>query len=227
MADPFSVAGTAVGITSLGIQTCQILYNYYSQLKGYRDDIDNVLQQVQGLQGILESVREVKARFEIDDHAPSSQLQLALEACQKALGELKKMADKCNTSQQSGSIQSRIKDVKKRVLWPYKKDTLEGMQATLSRFQENLSLALQSAGLDVVLRKVDSIHPVLHTIQQQATSVEQSLLQNTGSLHLLQNSMIDVSLVQQQHTRLMSSEFLAYALNSIAKPQRPSRYSIY
>jgi Xaa-Pro aminopeptidase len=97
MGDPFSVAGTAVGITSLGIQTCQVLYNYYSQYKGYHDDIDNVLRQVEGLQGILDSLRQVKDRFEIDNHEPSSQLHMALKACEEALARLKAMADKCTT----------------------------------------------------------------------------------------------------------------------------------
>jgi hypothetical protein len=57
MADPFSVAGTAVGITSLGIQTFQILYNYYSQYKGFQDDIDNLLRHVKGIHNVLESLR--------------------------------------------------------------------------------------------------------------------------------------------------------------------------
>jgi hypothetical protein len=154
LGDPFSVAGTAVGITSLGIQTCQILHRYYSQFKGRQEDVDNVLRQVEGLQGILESLRDVKGRFEIDNHAASSQLHLAQKACEEALAKLKKMADKCNTTQRPESIQDPLEDMKKRALWPNRKETLAELQQTLSRFKDNISLALQSAGLDVVLRRV-------------------------------------------------------------------------
>lgn len=72
------MAGTAVGITCLGIQTCQILYKYYVQYNGFHDDIDAVLRQTEGLQGILESLRQVKERIELDYHAPSAQLHFAL-----------------------------------------------------------------------------------------------------------------------------------------------------
>jgi hypothetical protein len=199
MGDPFSVAGTAVGITSLGIQTCQILYNYYSQFKGCRDDIDNVLRQVEGLQGILESLRELKSRIEIDNHAPSSQLNLALKAYEEALAKLKEIADKCNTTQQPEGIQARLRDLKKRVLWPYKKETLGEMQAVLGRFQDNIVLAVQSAGLDVVLRKVENLHPALNFLQDQTTHMEQTLCRNTNVLEVFRQDVTEVSLMQQPH----------------------------
>lgn len=184
MADPFSVAGTAVGITSLGIQTCQILYNYYSKYKGYRKDIDNVLQQVEGLQGILESLRYVKERFEIDNHAPSSQVHIALKACEDALTRLKTMADKCNTTRKTEGIQSRLRDAKKRLIWPYRKETLADMQATMSRFQDNLSLALQCAGFDGAVRKVADQLPKLNDISHRTANMEQSLIGHASILEV-------------------------------------------
>jgi hypothetical protein len=204
MSDPFSVAGTAVGITSLGIQTCQILYNYYARFKGYRSDIDNVLKQVEGLQGILKSLDEIKTRFEIDNHAPSSQLHLALEACRQAVDELKKMADKCNTTPQPNDIKARLRDVKKRALWPYKKETLGGMQANLSRFQDNLNLALHSTGFDVVLRNVENLQPSLNTLELQTNSIERAVTDNTGTLDLVHQSMIGIAVKQQQSHTLIS-----------------------
>jgi hypothetical protein len=206
MGDPFSVAGTAVGITSLGIQTCQILYNHYLQFKGHRNDIDNVLKQVESLQGILESLRKIKTSFEIDNHAPSSQLQLALEASQQALHELKEMAKKCNTTLQPKDIKARLRDVKTRALWPYRKDTLSGMQANLSRFQDNLNLALQSAGLDVVLRNVKTLQPSLNTLENQGRSIERVVKDNTSTLDVVRKSMLEIAVSQQQNHVLMSSE---------------------
>jgi hypothetical protein len=136
MGDPFSVAGTAVGITSLGIQTCQILHRYYSQFKDFDADIRGVLRQVEGLQGILNGLQQVKERFEIDNHAPSSQLHLALQACKEALGDLEKMADKCSAEDHPKTIKARAKNVRQRVLWPFRKDTLTDLRTNLSRFQD-------------------------------------------------------------------------------------------
>jgi hypothetical protein len=180
MADPFSVAGTTVGITSLRIQTCQILYNYCSKFKSHGADIDNVLKQVQALQNTLENLREVKTRFKTNDYEPSSQLQQSLKACQEALKDLKAMADKCNTTQQIGTIKAGFKNVKKRVLWPLKKETLVELKTTLSSAQHHLSLILQIAGLDIVSQKIDGIHPALNTLYQQGWSAIGDLTRKCG-----------------------------------------------
>ncbi|KAH7094354.1 hypothetical protein FB567DRAFT_1767 [Paraphoma chrysanthemicola] len=173
MGDPFSVAGTAVGITSLGIQTCQILHRYYSQYRGHHDDIEAVLKQVEGLQGILRGLEQVKGRIEIDNHEPSSQLHMALLACQDALKKLESMALKCQAEKDPGDVQARIRAVLKRSAWPFRKDTLADLRDTLSRFQDNVSLALHSAGLDAVLREVDGIQPALGSLHAQNMVIQE------------------------------------------------------
>jgi hypothetical protein len=202
----FAATGTAVGIISLGIQTCQILHNYYSKYKSHGADIDNVLNQVQALQGSIESLHNAKTRFRIEDYEPSSQLQQALKVCQEALNELRVIADKC-TTQQPTNIQARIKNAKKRILWPFKKEVLESLQATLSRAQYNLSFILQIAGIDVVSHKINGIHPVLNTINQQGVSINQSMVQATNSLHSLRLDVLEVSKVQNQYTTLLVNGF--------------------
>ncbi|KAH7084703.1 hypothetical protein BKA63DRAFT_1377 [Paraphoma chrysanthemicola] len=167
MGEPFSVAGTVVGISSLGIQTCQILHRYYSQYRGHHEDIKLVLNQVEGLQGILTGLEQVKERIERDNHDPSSQLQMALQVCKDVLKKLKAMALKCQAEKDPSDAQARIRAVLKRSAWPFKKDTLVDLRDTLSRFQDNLSLALQSAGLDAILREVGDIRPELSTLHAQ------------------------------------------------------------
>jgi hypothetical protein len=201
----FAAAGTTVGIISLGIQTSQILHNYYSKYKSHGADIQNVLDQVQALQGALESLNNVKTRFKIEDYEPSSQLQQALKVCQEALNELRVIANKC-TRQQPRTIQVRIKNAKKKILWPLKKEVLESLQTTLSRAQYHLSFILQIAGLDVVSHKIDGIHPVLNTISQQGASMNQSMVQTTNSLQTLQLDVQEVSKVQNQYATLLVSE---------------------
>jgi hypothetical protein len=201
----FAATGTAVGIISLGIQTCQILHNYYLKYKSHGADIDNVLDQVQALQGALESLHNVKTRFRIEDYDPSSQLQQALKVCQEALNELRAIADKC-TTRQPRTVQARMKNAKKRILWLFQKEVLESLQTTLSRAQYHLSLILQIAGIDIVSHKIDGIHPVLHTISQQGASMNQSMVQTANSLQTLQLDVQEVSKVQNQYATLLVSE---------------------
>jgi hypothetical protein len=206
MGDPFSVAGTAVGITSLGIQTCQILYQYYSNVKGIHEDIDDVLRRVEGLQGILDSLKDVKARFEIDNHEPSSQLHMALKACEDVLKRLKKLADSCKATKEPQRLEDRLRSAKRRAMWPFKKETVTELQATLDGFQQNLSLALQSAGLNALVQKFDSQWAALDALQDQLIGIEGHQDQQTVALQTIQCTLTNGSIRQEQHEHRTSSE---------------------
>jgi hypothetical protein len=208
MADPFSVAGSAVGVTSLGIQTCQALFRYYSQFKGFHDDIDDVLGRVEGLQGILNSLKLLKGRFEADNHKPSSQLHLALKECEEVLLRLKKLADKCNATVAPGSLEDRLRYAKKRATWPFKKETLEGLQTTLDRFQHNLSLALQSAGLDTLVQRVQELWPALNTLRDKTTGIEHHLTEHTSTLQYLGSDITSSFMRQEDNSMTVLHELL-------------------
>jgi hypothetical protein len=210
MSDPFSVAGTAVGICSLGIQSCQIIHNYYSQYKGFHDDVDSVLQQVDSLEGVLKSLYQVKDRFELDNHEPSSQLYVALKTSEEALARLKVMADQCNTMQQPANLETRLRNVKNRLLWPYRKETLVALNGTMSRAQHNLSLALQSAGFDGLGRKMDELHPKLDDIRGQTTSVQRALFDQHVFLEMIYQGVMEVC-----HTQYRRDDALVQVLSGL------------
>lgn len=199
MGDPFSAAGTAVGITSLGIETFQIIHKYYSNAKGYHNDIDSVLRQAEGLQGILESLHQLKDRLELNDVTSSSQLQLALKACEDTLYALKRMADKCAVAKQAQGFKPRVREVQKRLLWPYKKETVTDLQAKLSTFQYNLDLALQSAGWNSMLQKFHDLKPALDAIQDQTEVMKVDIASQTGSLSALRLDVADAALIRKQY----------------------------
>lgn len=80
------------------------------------------------------------------------------------------------------------------------------MQASLSGFQDNLSLALQCVGFDGVARKVDDLHPRLNDISHQAANMEQSLISHTNFLEVIHRGVNEVSRTQHQHNRALSRE---------------------
>jgi len=51
------VAGTAVGIASLGIQVCQGLLTYYDGWKGYKTDISRTYESIADLNGTFDLLR--------------------------------------------------------------------------------------------------------------------------------------------------------------------------
>lgn len=201
MGDPFSVASTAVGITSLGIQTFQVIARYYGQYKGFHDDIDNVLRKAEGLQGILEGLKGMKSELEIDNHAPSSQLEMELRACEIALIRPEDMAKKCNTAKTNEGMQARLRNVSKRLLWPFKKETLRDLKSSMTAFRDNLTLALHSGGLDATVRKLDDL-------QIRSTSIGQTLSHQGSALDTIQRGVVNLHTSQDAATALLARELV-------------------
>ena len=56
MADPLSVAGSVVGIISLGIQVTTSLVSFYNTYKGREADIVHITEKLDGLLVVLRSV---------------------------------------------------------------------------------------------------------------------------------------------------------------------------
>lgn len=199
MADPFSIAGTAVGITSLGLQIFQGLFQYYAQFRGLHDDIDDILRRVEGLEGILKSLEPLIRRYESSTSEAPSQLQLALTACEKALQRLKLMTEKCGKTRESDSLQDRLRLARKRLLWPFKKDTLHGLHDTLNSFQDNLSLALQSLGLHDILCRLEDIQGSATVLVDRAIRIE-------DQVGMVNENICQLSSAQHQHNSHVNGE---------------------
>jgi hypothetical protein len=152
MADPFSVAGTAVGITSLGIQVCQGAFQYYARFRSYHNDIEVVVQRTEGLVRLLKTLDSTRKNIELNNDEPSEQLLLALMACDSELQKLQNTMKKFGQTKLPGSLQEMSGLVRKRLLWPFRKDTLLEIQTVLSTLQDNLHLALQIMDVYVCMR---------------------------------------------------------------------------
>jgi hypothetical protein len=163
MADPFSVAGTAVGITSLGIQTFQILYRYYADFKGHHEDIDSLLRQITGLQGILEILQGKEYEWKHDEIQPPSLpgFTMAIADCKEALAKLDRMTAKFGAIDTEKHWKTRLANVQKRMIWPFKKETLQefdGLQG-----QPVNSLALRWARCSRATTGRYTFHPRCHS----------------------------------------------------------------
>lgn len=51
------VAGSVVGIVSLGIQVCQGLLTYYDGWRGYKTDVDSTRESIEDLSSTLTLLR--------------------------------------------------------------------------------------------------------------------------------------------------------------------------
>ncbi len=152
MADPASVAGTAVGIISLGIQVSQGLVEYYSQWKHFGADVHVMYASIEQL---IRGFRLVREKLEGENFAifPSaSEVEASIQLCEAGIMELKQKLEKIRAKEPLGNLRKKdafLNDLKaqgKRLLYPFQRGTLGKLQ-------------------DVVNDLRDGLQPVLHAMQ--------------------------------------------------------------
>lgn len=144
MGDPFSVAGSAVGVISLGLSVCQGLLAYYGPFKAYDEQIHDVSNRITTFDSTLKVLQDVLANTQVFFTPMTAQsATVALDSifnCQEGLERLSKTLDKCkNTS--TSFLGSQIPT--NRILYPFKRDTLMALLETVSWLQAHLNTSLQ------------------------------------------------------------------------------------
>jgi hypothetical protein len=143
MAEAFGVAGSAVGIVSLGIQITQGLIKYYGSWKGQDIDIASICASLDSLSEtlkILEKTIQPPARFnkDIKDNVEKN-VNAISGAVQKLDDELRKVHDV--ESPKSGARFAMRRHVR-RAFYPFKEETLNKIQRLVAEARQNLDLAL-------------------------------------------------------------------------------------
>ncbi|CAG2009948.1 unnamed protein product [Fusarium graminearum] len=90
MADPFSVAGSAVGIISLGIIVAQGLFDYYAAFHGQRSDVAYTTKKLFRLLDLLESLRKHldRRKLQAEDSETLSNVDSCMQDCKQLIQDL-------------------------------------------------------------------------------------------------------------------------------------------
>ncbi|KAF7533080.1 hypothetical protein G7054_g7395 [Neopestalotiopsis clavispora] len=161
MADPLSVAGSAVGVISLGIQVAQSLFDYYSAFKSQYTDVADIAKKLDSLLEVLGSLQNhVKTRrFRADEQDLLRKIEGLINECEECIEELQEVANKfaqCPTS----TVQSAIRATARRVSYPFRKSTFEKLDEDISDIIKCLQLALQLLQQEVVARVQNDLEDV-------------------------------------------------------------------
>lgn len=144
MGDPFSVAGSAVGVISLGLTVCQGLLTYYGPFKAYDEEIRDVSNHIKSFESTLKALENVLANSQIFLSPLTAQsATVALDSifnCQEGLERLSKMLNKCKSTS-TKLLGSKIQI--NRILYPLKRDTLMALLETVNWLQAHLNTSLQ------------------------------------------------------------------------------------
>ncbi|KAH0536219.1 hypothetical protein FGG08_006886, partial [Glutinoglossum americanum] len=144
MAEALGVAGSVVGIVSLGIQLTQGLLKYYESWEDQDNDISDMCASLDSLQRtltILSKTIQPPARFgmSIKDSVEKN-VNRTNGALEKLKGELRKVQ---GTEPPKPGARSTMRRHVRRALYPFREETLSKIQRVVSEARSNLDLALQ------------------------------------------------------------------------------------
>lgn len=140
MSDPFSVAGSAVGVVSLGLVVCKELHSFISDVRTAADKAEDIRVSLASLETHLEILDSELRKLSPTSSTAAASADVA--GCAEALNRIKEKI--ASTANGSGSvIRERLRSLEFRVSYPFKKDDLEYLRILLKSVRDDLELALQ------------------------------------------------------------------------------------
>jgi hypothetical protein len=146
MAEALGVAGSIVGVVSLGIQVAQGLLVYYGSWKDQDKEISNMCISLENLLGTLLTLRTtVESLGKFDDMSVREIVEKNIKTIEQGINEL---SDELKTVLGLGIPK---KDLMRRhirkALYPFKQPTLSKIEQVISQARSNLGISLQTLHL--------------------------------------------------------------------------------
>lgn len=142
MAEAFGVAGSAVGVISLGIQVCQGLLAYYDSWKGCHQDIENTSRSIASLAEILERVSKVTKNQTNQSEAVDKQVNDIAIQCLADIEALSAELKKFEKYPESADFRAKIGSHLRRLHYLFREGTLAKLRDSVQDIRDNLVLAL-------------------------------------------------------------------------------------
>ncbi|KAJ4183972.1 hypothetical protein NW755_009513 [Fusarium falciforme] len=148
MSDPLSVAGSAVGIISLGIQVCQGLIQYADAIRGRQQDVNDGMDEVRSLLVVFKSLEQTIGRIETDSPENAKSLLEHLRQAEAKLQSLEEVLTELDIpANTSSAIKGKMKETYRAATYPINKRKLEGTRQDVRSILGILTTALQTVDL--------------------------------------------------------------------------------
>ncbi|KAF5635118.1 uncharacterized protein FTJAE_6501 [Fusarium tjaetaba] len=185
MSDPLSVAGSAVGIISLGIQVCQGLISYLQSFKSQDQDIQESLSDVQSVISILYSLKDILPKVE-ERSSGTPAIRRCLAESEEKLREFQQFSLKLRgTHSPEHNVLRRMDNARLALLYPFREGKLKSLCQSLKGLLQNLTLCLDITSLDVAV----GIHANVDVLGNAFKDQDANVAKLYDQLQRLDNSM--------------------------------------
>ncbi|RYP57562.1 hypothetical protein DL770_010640 [Monosporascus sp. CRB-9-2] len=173
-ADPLSVAGSVVGIISLGLQVTQYLFDYYTAVNDLHSNITHTTQKLEQLLGLLEALRhQIDGRkYRADEQHLLKKIESPIQQCEECIQELNDEAGKFK-QKSAGNVLSAAKVTARRVAYPFRQSTLQKLDEDIDELVGQLSLALQllqQKDIGCVQNDIEDVKALLNLVRTSQVS---------------------------------------------------------
>jgi hypothetical protein len=179
------VAGSAVGIASLGIQVCQGLLSYYDTWKSYDSDISSTYDAVTDLSKTL-TILKTTLQEEVDRERVG-QVDTCVKGCEDALLKLDEKRRSLQEYSRPEGLRQKMRSGLQRFWYPFRRQTLAALKGSVTDVQERLKLALQVLQLDVGTELQTEVLRLMSQTTMQSDFVAQIATQNQRLLDAQQS----------------------------------------
>ncbi|CAG1977275.1 unnamed protein product [Fusarium graminearum] len=149
MGDPLGVAGSTVGIVSLGLQLCQGLITYIQAFKGRKEEIEDSIQEVQRVESLLTNLEKLLP--EVNLRRCKQSLQNNLVSCYKKLQKLQTFLEALDPPHQSTGASRTVLNTTRSLTYPFQQTKLNSFHQSLRTYLGDLKLAIETVSLYRVL----------------------------------------------------------------------------
>lgn len=142
MADPLSVASSAVGVLSLAITTCQGVISYYKSWDTQGENMSNAKGEIERLRNCLSALEEILPKI-MSSSAIAVHVEQCVLSCQEGTVRLEQFLKKCRNSPAPLSLKDKIRDCGQKAIFPFRQSSLNTLKEIVRNLEDSLGTALQ------------------------------------------------------------------------------------
>lgn len=148
MADPLSVAASAAGLLSLGIQVTQGISTYLDALKCRQEDLDVVSRKNDALRHIIGSVNSIVPSQQ-PLNRPHAAVRDCIAICKDELEGLETLVAQLSGCKNTQTWKTRLQNQSRKLSYPFTRSRVQELSQQLDQANGTLQVALEGLGMYV------------------------------------------------------------------------------
>ncbi|WXC67542.1 hypothetical protein SNK03_013347 [Fusarium graminearum] len=208
MSDPLSVAGTAVGIASLGIQVCQGLIKYLQAVNDRNEEIKDAVRDVKQVLSLLDNLNNTLPNVRFGNGTTS--IQTCIDNCNKKLAELQRFLNGLCKTESGNRITKRAINATRTISYPFQREKLIEMRQSLRSILNDLNLIISIISLDSDTSVQKTVNEISLDLKNHVKNHDDNSADLKDQIQSMQSAISDmlVDTKQQLHGTQLSIQDL-------------------